>query len=371
MRQAIIPILIAAMPRLACGAELNSGLPRERIELISGVVKSQMAQAKIPGLSIAVATDLKLQWETGFGTADLENSVPATPETMYRLASITKSITAVAVMQLVEAGKLDLDAPIQRYVPTFPKKRWPVTPRRLLTHTAGIRTYKTGEMESTRYYPTLTEALNIFKNDPLEYRPGTSYIYSSEGYTLLAVAVEGASGMNYFDYVRQHIFEPAGMDHAQPDRVAAIIPHRTQGYKKLPNGELVNSDLADTSVKAVVSTTAGNLTKFAIALLSGKLVRPETVEKMFIADPVTERKTNGGVMGYSFGFNVTAREGSRDLQVFKAGNQQRVSGLLYMRPDRKCVVTMLCNLENAPLTARLARQISDNALGETVNASLR
>lgn len=300
----------------------QTGLPSDTVDQINGVIKSQMSKAKIPGLSLAVVTDLKLRWENGYGTADLENSVPATPDTMYRLASITKSMTAVSVMQLVEAGKLDLDAPIQRYVPAFPKKPWPVTARRLLTHTAGIRTYKKGEMESTRCYPTLTEALNVFKNDPLEYEPGTSYLYSSEGYTVLAVAVEGASGMNYFDYVRKHIFEPAGMERAQPDRVAALIPHRTQGYKKLENGELVNSDLADTSSKAVICSTAGDLARFAIAFLSGKLVRLETVQQMFVPDPVTQRKIGaGGMMGYSFGFNVVDREGNRDLQVFKAGNQ--------------------------------------------------
>ncbi len=85
---------------------------------------------------------------------------------------------------------------------------------------------------------------------------------------------------------------------------------------------------------------------------------------MFSADPVTQRRGRGGLMGYSFGFNVVSREGNQDLQVFKAGNQQRVTGLLYMRPERQCVVVMLCNLEDAPLTARLARQISDIALGE-------
>lgn len=274
---------------------------------------------------------------------------------------------AIAFRQLVEAGKLDLDAPIQRYVPTFPQKQWPITARLLLTHTGGIRSYKPGEMESTRYYPTLTEALNVFKDDPLEYQPGTKQLYSSEGYTMLAVAVEDASGMNYFDYIRQHILEPAGMTRAVPDRVTDIMPHRTQRYKKLPNGELVNSGLADTSSKAVVSSTASDLARFAITLLSGKLVKPETVEQMFRLDPVTARRTPGGLMGYSFGFNVIPGENKLDLQVFKAGNQQRVTGLLYMRPELPYALVMLCNLEDAPLSVKLADQISDIVLGEKLS----
>jgi CubicO group peptidase (beta-lactamase class C family) len=220
-------------------------------------------------------------------------------------------------------------------------------------------------MDNTHYYATLTEALTVFKDDPLEYQPGTKYIYSSEGYTLLAVAVEGASGMNYFDYVRTHIFQPAGMDGARAESVDAIIPHRTQGYKKLPNGDLVNSGLADMSSKAVTCGTAGDLAKFAIAFLSGTLVRPQTVEEMFKVYPVTERQTPGGAMGYGMGWNVVPRQGNKELEAFKAGNQQRVTGLLYIRPERKCVVAILCNLEDAPITARFARQLSDIVLGET------
>lgn len=355
---------------LSCvSAQTAPDLPKPVIDSVTNLVESKMTEAKIPGLSITVVTDLQLRWATGFGIADLENNVPATKETAYRLASIDKSITATAIMQLAEAGKLDLDAPIQRYVPTFPQKQWPVTARQLLTHTGGIRTYKGAEMDSTRFYANLTDALNVFKDDPLAYQPGTDYLYSSQGYTILAVAIEGASGMKYWDYVQSHIFEPAHMDHTQPDRVATIIPHRTQGYKKLANGQLVNSDLADTSNKAVASSTAVDLANFAIALLSGKLVKPETVKQMFKVDPVTERLTSSNdFMGYSVAGNVIRREGKQDLQVFKAGNQQRVTGLLYMRPEKKCVIVLLCNLEDAPLTARLARQISDLVLSGSAAA---
>lgn len=334
------------------------------IEQVSRLVAAQMSRAGIPGLSIAVVTDLKVRWSNGYGMADLENSVAATPATNYRLASISKTLTAAAVMQLVEAGKLDLDAPIQRYVPTFPRKKWPVTARQLLGHVGGIRTYKPGEMDNTHHFANLTDALTVFKDDPLEYQPGTSYIYSSEGYTILAVAVEGASGMNYFDYIRKHIFEPAGMDTAQQETVTGLIPHRTQGYIKMPNGELVNSGLADMSAKAVTAATVVDLAKFSIAFLSGKLVPPQTVTEMFKVYPVTQRQISSGPMGYSIGWNVVPRHDDKELEVFKAGNQQRVTGLLYMRPERKCVIAILCNLENAPLTAKFAREISDSVLGK-------
>ena len=342
----------------------EAGLSPRVIEKLDTLVKSQMSAAKIPGLSIAIVTDMKLQWSGGYGVADLENSLPATADTNYRLASISKTIVATAVMQLVEQGKFDLDAPIQRYVPSFPKKQWPVTPRQLLGHVAGVRTYKPGEMESTRHYASLTEALTVFKDDPLEFEPGTSYLYSSEGFVLLAAAVEGASGMNFFDYARKYIYGPSGASSMRPDSVADLIPHRTQGYVKLKSGELANSGLADTSTKPVTCSNVSDLARYAIAFLSGKLVRPSTVVEMFKIYPVTQRKTPAGSIGYSMGWNVAPRGDNAELEVWKAGNQQRITGLLYMRPERRCIVAMLCNLEAAPLTVTFARQISNVVLGE-------
>lgn len=258
-------------------------------------------------------------------------------------------------MQLVEQGKFDLDAPIQKYVPSFPQKQWPVTARQLLGHVGGIRTYKGDEMNSTRRYASLTEALSVFKDDPLAYQPGT----------LLAVAVENVSHMTFPEYAKKYIFEPAGMDIARFDSVADLIPHRTQGYVKLPNASLANSALVDTSTKAVICTTAAETAKFAIAFLSGKLVRPKTVQEMFKAYPVTVRQISMGAMGYGMGWNVLTHAGTNELQAWKAGNQQRITGLLYVRPERRFVLAMLCNLEDAPLTALFAQQLSDVVLGET------
>ncbi len=362
MHRLIFFAVLIFSPALVHAAE--GGLPRDVIERIDALVTSQMARGSIPGFSIAIATDLKLRWSTGYGTADLENMVPATADTNYRLASISKSIVATCVMQLVERGQLDLDAPIQKYVPSFPQKQWPVTPRQLLGHVGGIRTYKEGEMNSTRHYASLTEAITVFKDDPLEYQPGTKFIYSSEGFTLLAVAVENVSHMNYFEYAKKYVFDPAGMVIARPDSVADLIPHRTQGYVKLPNGGLANSALADTSTKPVVCTTAAEVAKFAIAFLSGKLVRPETVKEMFKAYPMTIRPLSVGPMGYGMGWNVLTHSGTSELEAWKAGNQQRVTGLLFVRPEKRFVLAMLCNLEDAPLTAAFAQKISEVVLGD-------
>ena len=133
---------------------------------------------------------------------------------MYRLGSIAKTVTATAVLQLAEKGKLDLDAPVQRYVPSFPVKPWPLTCRQLLAHLGGVRWYEGGEMESTQHYRSVTDALAMFKDDPLAFEPGTAFLYTSYGYNLLGAAVEGASGASYVEYVRRNVFAPAGMERA-------------------------------------------------------------------------------------------------------------------------------------------------------------
>ena len=153
-----------------------------------------MTRLGIPGLSAAVVTERRLRWSSAYGMADLENFVPATTETVYRLASVTKPITATAVLQLVEAGKVDLDAPIQRYVPAFPEKQWPVTVRHLLSHQAGIRNWTDEEFHNTRHFASIAESLAVFKDDPLLFEPGTRTQYTSLGYNLMGAVVEGVSG---------------------------------------------------------------------------------------------------------------------------------------------------------------------------------
>ncbi len=325
---------------------------------IERVIRAEMERQKIPGLSIALVTEHRLQWAKGFGYADLENSVPATERTVYRLASISKTITAVAVLQLVERGKLDLDAPIQRYCLAFPEKPWPITARQLLAHMSGIRHYKRPEeITSTRHYTRIVDTLEIFKDDPLEHEPGARFTYTTYGYNVLGCAIEGASGMSYLDYVGENIFRPAGMDHARDDDVFALIPHRAQGYRRTPSGELQNSPLADTSNKIPgggLCSTVLDLARFAIALQQGKLLRHETLEQMW-----TPQKTRDGrETSYGLGWSLSEFRGRRE--VFHTGGQPRVSTLLYMRPEDRLAIALMSNLEGARLID-LARRIADLA----------
>lgn len=365
LAQALFLLVLALAPATA---QSPAGLPAATLDRIERAISAEMSQQSIPGLSAAVAADHRVVWSDGFGLADLENYVPAKSTTVYRLGSISKSITAVAVLQLAERGRLDLDAPIQRYCPSFPQKPWPITARQLLAHLGGIRHYQgPEEFNSTRHYTQISDTLEIFKNDPLLHEPGTRFSYTTYGYNLLGCAIEGASGMKYLDFVRENIFVPAGMDRMRADDVYEIIPNRAQGYRRTSTGRLLNSALADTSNKMPgggLCSTVIDLVKFAIAVQTGKLVKKTTLEQMFSPQRTRDGQLaginrNGQFIGYGLGWFISERGGRKE--VWHTGGQQRVSTILYMQPGERFAVALMTNLEEARLID-LARRIADIVL---------
>ncbi|MCC6536889.1 MAG: beta-lactamase family protein [Bryobacterales bacterium] len=359
------------LPRLAvllCApwALWAATLAPSRIQEIERLVATEIARQNIPGLSIAVAAGGELTWSAGYGFADLENFVPAKAATMFRLASISKPITAVAVLQLSEAGKLDLDQSIRRYVPSFPAKPWPITVRQLLGHLGGIRHYENAdEINSTRHYGDVLSPLRIFQNDALVAEPGTRFHYTSYGYVLLGAAVEAAAGVRFVDYLRARIFVPAGMERLRQDHLFTIIPNRARGYMLNAAGQLQNCALADTSNKVAGGGLLGNaedLVRFALAVRAGRLLRPASVEVMF----TPQRLADGKMSLYGLGWNVTTLDQRR--LVSHTGGQQGVSTILAMLPREGAVVAIMTNLERAQLrelstrVLRVVAGISDGAL---------
>jgi serine beta-lactamase-like protein LACTB, mitochondrial len=353
----LVPAFVAAKP--APPAPQSTGAPKPTespIPLVEAMVSREMERSGIPGLTAALVLNGELQWTKGFGTADIENGVPAKPETVYRIASISKPITATAVMQLAERGKLDLDAPVQKYVPSFPDKPWPITTRQLLGHQGGIRHEADEEWGSTRHYASVEDALEMFKGDPLEFPPGTKAQYSTYGFNLLGSVVEGASGAKFLDYLRENIFAPAGMVDTRADDVFEIIPNRAAGYVRLSSGGLANSKLADTSNKVPgggLCSTAADIARFAVAIQSGALLKPETLRPMFFM----QKTRDGRKTGYGLGWLVGTWRGRRE--VWHHGGQPQVSTLLYMQPDRQLAIVFLANLEGvSPALTELARELS-------------
>jgi CubicO group peptidase (beta-lactamase class C family) len=188
--------------------------PRHRgsIGRARGHIRSLMRERRVPGLAIAVAREGRLLWSEAFGYADREKQLPATPKTPIRLASVSKPVTAAAMARLYEQGRLDLDAPIQQYVRSFPDKGRPITARQLASHRAGIRDYRDDfEALNTTRFPTATASLVRFRDDPLLFPPDTGFRYSVYGYVLLSAVLEGAAGQSFPRLLREQVFEPLGM----------------------------------------------------------------------------------------------------------------------------------------------------------------
>ena len=347
---------------LAVGAApaVETTLSPPRIAAVEALIEDAMTRLGIPGLSAAVVTEQRLRWSGSFGSADLENFVPAKNTTVYRLASVTKPITATAVLQLVEAGKVDLDAPIQRYVPAFPAKQWPVTVRHLLSHQSGIRNWTDEEFHNTRHFATIGESLAVFMDDPLLFEPGARTQYTSLGYNLLGAVVEGVSGKPFLEYLRERVFVPAGMDAARGDDVLAIIPNRAAGYQRTSAGELLNSPMSDTSNRTAgggLVATAEDVARFAIAFQRGTLLKASTAQAAFGRQRTRDRR----LTGYGLGWIVAADAGG--TEIYHTGGQPRVSTVLYIVPRSGIAVVLLCNLEgvSTPLL-ELARGVTATLL---------
>jgi len=320
---------------------------KREANIIDSLMGVYMSKNMVPGASVAITINKKIVWERGYGMADLEKFVPATPSTIYRLASVSKPITAVAVMQLVERGKIALDSPIQKYVPAFPIKKYPITTRELLSHMSGIRHYEGDEFNINRPYKSLTEALDIFKNDTLLQKPGEKQMYSTYGYTPLGVLIEAVSGKTFMDYLKENIFKPAGMTHTFQDDPLKIIVHRSAPYDTIRKGELGNSVYVNTSYKIPgggIISDVEDMSRFMIAIQQGKLIKPETWKQM-----ITEVKTNSGEktyygFGWILGFPPVNGLPNLPSAVWHGGVQQGSSTAILMLPDKDIGVVILSNM---------------------------
>jgi CubicO group peptidase (beta-lactamase class C family) len=343
--------------------------PEKRAQIEAEVSKF-MSSTHVPGVSVAVVEDGEYEWGGGFGFADAENNVPATEHTLFRLASISKSLTATAAMELWERGKLDLDAPVQKYCPAFPQKSGPITTRLAMGHLAGIRHYKSGsqddpEVGNTKHFDNPIQAgLDFFKNDPLLSESGKQFHYSTQGYTVVGCVIEGASGEKYVDFVRQNVFVPAGMEHTQVDDRFAIIPYRTRFYQKTDSGTVQNADFLDSSYKIPGGgwlSSAKDMARFEVAILGDKLIKRATRDLMWTPLKPSEGMPNGYALGWG--------NGNEDgiASVGHNGGQQGTSTSFSIAPAQKAGVVVLTNMEGAD-ASNLAREILKVLVGKTSDA---
>ncbi|KAF8784921.1 Serine beta-lactamase-like protein LACTB [Argiope bruennichi] len=302
-----ITLYIAHKNKISCELDLN---PRNVIEVIDedelydkaiknsrDILQRVKDECGIPGLVVGVSIDGRTVWKEGFGYADVENRVLCTSDTVMRIASISKSITMAAVAKLWEQGKLDVDKPVQEYVPSFPPKFYggkpvTITCRQLVSHLGGIRHYsddksepkktdgksnnseKKEEMDLKEYYMTtkhndLQSALDMFKDDPLVESPGTKFLYSTHGWTLVSAIVEAVTKEQFTVHITK-MFKTLGLNNTYLDENEVLIYNRSRNYMKNKKGILINAPYVDNSYKWAGGgflSTVGDLMQFANAML--------------------------------------------------------------------------------------------------------
>jgi CubicO group peptidase (beta-lactamase class C family) len=313
---------------------------------------------RIPGLQVAVGVNGRLVWSEGFGYADRERNIPVTNETQFRIGSASKPLTAAAVALLYEQGRLDLDAAVQRYVPSFPEQGYPITTRQLAGHLAGIRNYRGDEWLLNRHFNRVRDGLTLFERDTLLSRPGTRFAYSSYGWNLIAAVVEGASGQDFLSYMSVAVFGPLGMTHTAPDRTDSVIPHRTHFYDADSAAGFVTAPAVDNSYKWAGGgflSSAEDLVKFGSALLEPGLLKAQTLDLLF----TSQKTTAGEVTGYGIGWFVTT-DGLGHRWCSTAAPRSAGRWCSAWTRDSRVVIAILSNLSDAPLEpARVIRPLFD------------
>jgi serine beta-lactamase-like protein LACTB len=311
-------------------------------------VRALMGKYHLPGFSAAVAVDGKIVWSEAFGEADLESHVAVHTTTKFRLGSVSKLLTAAAVARLYEDGRLDLDAPVQRYVPYFPQKQFPITPRQLAGHMAGIRHYRDSDpLYSGKYYKNVREGLEIFQNDPLLFEPETKYEYSSYGYNLLSAVVEGASGQDFLSYMNDHVFAPLQMNHTVADRNDLIVEGRTRFYYfGEKDGQFHNAPYVDNSYKWASGgflTTAEDLARFGSAHLKPGFFKSETLNLLLTPQRLKSGK-EAGTNSLSVGFGWRIAKDAKGNRIFHHGGAiEGGRAFLFINEKSKVVVALLSN----------------------------
>jgi len=319
----------------------------------------------LPGLSVAVARDGESVWTEGFGWADLEGRGPVTPRTQFRLGSVSKTLTAAAVALLHERGRIDLDAPVQTYVPAYPRKPWTMTTRQLMGDIAGVHRIRGDNNDNPPggHCASVDDALATFADEPLLFEPGTRYRFSTYGWILLSAVVERAAGESLPRFIRREILEPLGMESTVledganvPDLTSFYIPRAsmrtTLGVRK--RARLDNSCLAGAGA---FFSTPSDLARFGSAMLRPGLLKAETIA--LLQTPL--RLTSGASTDFALGWKVERVElaGAPARMVAHRATPNGSTVALLTFPDRGIVVAAASNISPADGVDPLSRKIAD------------
>lgn len=342
----------------------NSGQTEatDLLRAITTYLEAHFATERFMG-AVLVGQRGKILFSQGYGMANLEHSVPNTPQTKFRLASVTKQFTAAAVLQLQAQGSLNVQAPIATYLPNYPNGDR-ITIHQLLNHTSGIPNYTAFPDYAAKKYlfMSVVEVVDWFKDKPLEFEPGSQFQYSNSGYTLLTHIIETVAGQPYAEYLRSHLFEPLGMMSSGYDDYRDIVTHRATGYD-LADAGYVNAEFIDMSVPTGAGglySTVEDLYKWDQVLYTEAVLSDRAKAEMF-APTVAMSQSEESKVYYGYGWIVADHLGRKNLS--HGGAIDGFRTVISRYPDDQLTVIVLANLSNAAV-AEIGAGLAAIALGE-------
>jgi CubicO group peptidase (beta-lactamase class C family) len=297
-------------------------------------------QGAVPGAGVVVLRDGVPIVRCAYGLADIENRAAATPATNYRLASMTKQFTSAAILLLSEVGRLSIDDPVRRWLPTLPDAADDIVIRHLLTHTSGLIDYEDVIPHGTTSQLRDADVLGLLEAENRRYFPaGTRYRYSNSGYSLLALIVGRASGKDFASYLREHIFQPLGMQNTVAFEAGiSLVAHRAFGYSAAlqawtrTDQSLTSATLGDGGIYSSID----DLAKWEAALGDDRLLRPVSLRLAF--QPATQ--TDDPAVQYGFGWRITGET------VWHSGETTGFRNVIVRYPERRFTVIVLTNRDD-------------------------
>ncbi len=303
-------------------------------------VDSLKKAQKIPAISIAVGVSGKVIWSEAIGLADVKNEIPANVKTKFRVGSVGKTMTAIALGKLYDQGAFNWDDTLSNYISDFKLKKYPVTIRQVAGHTAGIRHYKGFEFLSNEQFESIEESMKVFIDDPLEFIPGTKYLYSTYGYVVLGRLIEVISNQSYLDYMTQEIFEPLGMDNTVAENSGANVTNKAVFYGKSGRREAKKVNMSN-------KWAAGGFLSTPIDLVNmthntRKIISAETLFELISS----QKLNNGESTGYALGWKRARIQSNNRLLIHHGGRSVGSRSYLLLLPEDQVVVAICTNMES-------------------------
>ena len=329
------------------------------------LARSLIVDENLPGLSVAVSVDGEIVWAEGFGWADIQGRTPVTPLTRFRLGSVSKTLTAAAVALLYERDRIDLDAPVQRYVPAYPQKQWTITTRQLMGDVAGVHVIRgdNNDIMPARDCASLNEAVETLAGEPLLFEPGTKYRFSTNGWILLSAVVEAAAGESFSTFMMRELFMSLGMEstiieaNEKLDDTTSFYFPRAAERPALGVEEASRRHNSCLFGAGAYLSTPSDLARFGSAMLKPTLLKADTIA--LLQTPL--HLASGSSTDFALGWKVERVQlnGSSTRMVAHRATPMGGTAALLMFPDHRLVIAATSNVSNAAGVAPFGVKVAE------------